>query len=116
MYPPPHLSQPQISHSFVPPSQQYQSHQTSSVPLVTYNSPQSLTQPLIEFPKMESGLVVPVFNRGDDLISYLEKVMAFLTVVASSRFHSTNNQLRTFYNPRNQGTIQDGRVTVQQVQ
>ncbi|GJY90648.1 putative ribonuclease H-like domain-containing protein [Tanacetum coccineum] len=29
---------------------------------------------------------------------------------------STNNQLRTSSNPRNQATIQDGRVTVQQVQ
>ncbi|GJZ26526.1 hypothetical protein Tco_0570779 [Tanacetum coccineum] len=28
----------------------------------------------------------------------------------------TNNQLRTSSNPRNQATIQDGRVTVQQVQ
>ncbi|GJQ93169.1 hypothetical protein Tco_0004308 [Tanacetum coccineum] len=52
----------------------------------------------------------------DDLIAYLNKAMAFLTVVASSRFPSTNNQLRTFSNPRNQATIQDGRVTMQQVQ
>ncbi|GJY89691.1 hypothetical protein Tco_0504887 [Tanacetum coccineum] len=42
--------------------------------------------------------------------------MAFLTAVASSRFPTTNNQLRTSFNPRNQATIQDGRVTVQQVQ
>ncbi|GKE68003.1 hypothetical protein Tco_1522164 [Tanacetum coccineum] len=42
--------------------------------------------------------------------------MAFLTAVASSRFLSTNNQLRTSSNPRNQATIQDGRVIVQQVQ
>nr|GEU39344.1 integrase, catalytic region, zinc finger, CCHC-type, peptidase aspartic, catalytic [Tanacetum cinerariifolium] len=40
--------------------------------------------------------------------------MAFLIVVASSRCPSTNNQLRTSLNPRNQATIQDGRVTVQQ--
>ncbi|GKD45415.1 hypothetical protein Tco_1270060 [Tanacetum coccineum] len=42
--------------------------------------------------------------------------MAFLTAVASSRFPTTNNQLRTSSNLRNQATIQDGRVTVQQVQ
>ncbi|GJR89395.1 retrovirus-related pol polyprotein from transposon TNT 1-94 [Tanacetum coccineum] len=42
--------------------------------------------------------------------------MAFLTVVASSRFPSTKNQLRTSSNPRNQATIQDDRVTLQQVQ
>ncbi|GKC45942.1 retrovirus-related pol polyprotein from transposon TNT 1-94 [Tanacetum coccineum] len=42
--------------------------------------------------------------------------MDFLTVVASSRFPLTNNQLRTSSNPRNQATIQDGRVTMQQVE
>ncbi|GKE75698.1 hypothetical protein Tco_1537739, partial [Tanacetum coccineum] len=40
----------------------------------------------------------------------------FLTAIASSRFPSTNNQLRTSSNPRNQATIQDDRVIVQQVQ
>ncbi|GKA80203.1 hypothetical protein Tco_0786799 [Tanacetum coccineum] len=65
---------------------------------------------------MDSGLVVHVFNQRDDPIACLNKAMAFLTVVASSRFPSTNNQLRTSSNLRNQATIQDGRVTVQQVQ
>ncbi|GJR37075.1 copia protein [Tanacetum coccineum] len=41
--------------------------------------------------------------------------MAFLSAVAS-RFPPLNNQLRTSSNPRNHATIQDGRVTVQQVQ
>nr|GFA33353.1 hypothetical protein [Tanacetum cinerariifolium] len=36
--------------------------------------------------------------------------------IASSRFPSTNNQLRTSLNPRNQATIQDSRVIVQHVQ
>ncbi|GJW38713.1 hypothetical protein Tco_0064558 [Tanacetum coccineum] len=40
----------------------------------------------------------------------LNKAMAFLIALASSRFPSTNNQLRTSSNPRNQATIQDGRV------
>ncbi|GKB81511.1 hypothetical protein Tco_0948406, partial [Tanacetum coccineum] len=39
----------------------------------------------------------------------------FLTAIASSKFPSTNNQLRTSSNPRNQATIQDGRVIVKQV-
>ncbi|GKF53385.1 hypothetical protein Tco_0160295, partial [Tanacetum coccineum] len=42
--------------------------------------------------------------------------MDFLMAIASSRFPTTNNQLRTSSNSRNQATIQDGRVTVQQVQ
>nr|GEU44941.1 hypothetical protein [Tanacetum cinerariifolium] len=52
----------------------------------------------------------------DDPIACLNTAMAFLTAVASSRFPSMNNQLRTSSNPRNQDIIQDGRVTVQQVQ
>nr|GEV86962.1 hypothetical protein [Tanacetum cinerariifolium] len=66
MYPPPHLSQPQISHSSVPPSQQYQSHmdhQTLYVPLIAYNSPKSSTQPMTEFCQMDLGLTGPVFNQ-----------------------------------------------------
>nr|GEX69112.1 hypothetical protein [Tanacetum cinerariifolium] len=57
---------------------------------------------------------VPVFSLGDDLIACLNKAMACLIVVASSRFPSTNNQLRTSSNLRNQATIQDGRVIVLQ--
>ncbi|GKA98798.1 integrase, catalytic region, zinc finger, CCHC-type containing protein [Tanacetum coccineum] len=116
MYPPPHPSQPQISHSSVQPSQQYQSHQTLFIPQIAYNSPQPSTKPLIEFPQMDSGLAVPVFNQGDDQIACLNKAISFLTAVASSRFPSTNNQLRTFSNPRNQATVQYGRVTMQQIQ
>nr|GEU39757.1 hypothetical protein [Tanacetum cinerariifolium] len=61
-------------------------------------------------------LVVHVFNQGDDPISCLNKAMDFLTAIASFRFPSTNNQLRTSSNLRNQATIQDDRVTMQQVQ
>ncbi|GJR77726.1 hypothetical protein Tco_0090091, partial [Tanacetum coccineum] len=55
-------------------------------------------------------------EREYDPIACLNKAMAFLMAVASLRFPSTNNQLKTFSNPRNQATIQDGRVTMQQVQ
>ncbi|GJT65047.1 hypothetical protein Tco_1016527 [Tanacetum coccineum] len=98
------------------PQQSYMSYQTSFVQQIAYTSPQPSTQPLTEFPQMDSGLAVPMFNQIDGQIAYLNKAMAFLTLVASSRFPSTNNQLRTSFNPRNQATIQDGRVTVQQVQ
>nr|GEV06193.1 retrovirus-related Pol polyprotein from transposon TNT 1-94 [Tanacetum cinerariifolium] len=52
----------------------------------------------------------------DDPIACLNKAMAFLTDVASLRFPSTNNQFRTLLNPRNHATIQDAKVTMQQVQ
>ncbi|GJT03800.1 hypothetical protein Tco_0838262, partial [Tanacetum coccineum] len=71
---------------------------------------------MTESPLVDSVLAVLVFSSGDDLIACLNKAIAFLTVIASSRFPSTNNQLRTSSNPRNQATIQDGRVTMQQVQ
>ncbi|GJS37266.1 retrovirus-related pol polyprotein from transposon TNT 1-94 [Tanacetum coccineum] len=116
-------SQTQFNHSSIPPSHTYQSqmnHQTSTVPQVipqvAYQSPQAPTQLMTESPFVDSGFAVPVFSLGDDPIACLNKAMAFLTAVASSRFPTTNNQLRTSSNPRNQATIQDGRVTVQQVQ
>ncbi|GJV87464.1 hypothetical protein Tco_1531402 [Tanacetum coccineum] len=68
------------------------------------------------FDKAGKSFAIPVFSPGDDPIVCLNKAMAFLTVIASSRFPTTNNQLRSSSNPRNQATIQDGRVTVQQVQ
>ncbi|GJT44226.1 hypothetical protein Tco_0952941 [Tanacetum coccineum] len=68
-----------------------------------------------QFGLCERGFAVPVFSPGDDTIVCLNKAMTFLTAVASSRYPSTNNQLRTSSNLRNQATIQDGRVIVQQV-
>ncbi|GJT96231.1 integrase, catalytic region, zinc finger, CCHC-type containing protein [Tanacetum coccineum] len=94
-------------------------HQTLTIPQVipqvAYQSPQAPTQLMTESPFVDSGFAVPVFSPGDDPISCLNKAMAFLTAVTSSRFPTTNNQLKTSSNPRNQATIQDGRVTVQQV-
>ncbi|GKC25826.1 hypothetical protein Tco_1027976 [Tanacetum coccineum] len=114
--------QTQFNHSSTPPSHTFQSqmnHQTSTVsqviPQVAYQSPQAPTQLITESPFGDTGFAVLVFSPGDDPIACLNKAMAFLTVVASSRFPSTNNQLITSSNPRNQATIQDGRVTVQQV-
>ncbi|GJX11334.1 reverse transcriptase domain-containing protein [Tanacetum coccineum] len=43
-------------------------------------------------------------------------MMSFLSTVVTSRFPTTNNQLRNSSNPRQQATIHDGRVTVQPVQ
>ncbi|GJX63286.1 retrovirus-related pol polyprotein from transposon TNT 1-94 [Tanacetum coccineum] len=60
-------------------------HQTLSVPQIAYQLPQVSTQPMTESPLMDSGLAVLVFSPGDDLIVCLNKAMAFLTVVASSR-------------------------------
>nr|GEV73985.1 retrovirus-related Pol polyprotein from transposon TNT 1-94 [Tanacetum cinerariifolium] len=42
-------------------------------------------------------------------------MMSFLTAVVTSRYPTTNNQLRNSSNPRQQATINDGRITLQPV-
>ncbi|GKC98323.1 hypothetical protein Tco_1168598 [Tanacetum coccineum] len=53
-------------------------------------------------------------QQGEDPIDCINKAMAFLSAV-ESRFPPSNNQLKMSSNPINQATIQDGRVTVQQI-
>nr|GEW44125.1 hypothetical protein [Tanacetum cinerariifolium] len=60
-------------------------HQTLSVPQIGYQSPQVTTQPVTESTLVDSSLAVLVFSLGDDLIASLNKAMAFLIVVDSSR-------------------------------
>ncbi|GJX76902.1 hypothetical protein Tco_0323713 [Tanacetum coccineum] len=97
-------------------SQQYSTHQ-SSIPLsitYPYNDYQSSVHhnvyspsssiPQLEydlsinqqpkFSQLDSGLIDPVFQRGDDLIDAINQMMSFLTAVVTSRYHTTNNQLR----------------------
>nr|GEW73417.1 hypothetical protein [Tanacetum cinerariifolium] len=69
-----------------------------------------------EFSSPETGLVVLVFQKGDDPIDAINHMMSFLTTVVTSRYPATNNQLRTSSNPRQQATINNGRVTIQPVQ
>ncbi|GJU88517.1 hypothetical protein Tco_1300940 [Tanacetum coccineum] len=62
---------------------------------------------MTESPLEDSGFAVPVFSSRDDLIACLNNAMTFLTLIASSRFPSTNTQLKNSSNPRNQATVQD---------
>ncbi|GJU25118.1 hypothetical protein Tco_1163739 [Tanacetum coccineum] len=50
---------------------------------------------------------------GDDPIDAINHMMSFLSVVVTSRYPTTNKQLRNSSNPRQQATINDGRVTLQ---
>ncbi|GKA14338.1 integrase, catalytic region, zinc finger, CCHC-type containing protein [Tanacetum coccineum] len=56
------------------------------------------------------------FKHGDHPIDAINHVMSFLSAVVTSRYPTTNNQLRNSSNPRQQATINDGRVTLQPVQ
>ncbi|GJX85463.1 integrase, catalytic region, zinc finger, CCHC-type containing protein [Tanacetum coccineum] len=69
-----------------------------------------------EFPQLDSGLIIPVFQKGDDLIDAINHMMSFLTSVVTSCYPTTNNQLRNSSNPRQHATINDGRVTLQPIQ
>ncbi|GJU65312.1 hypothetical protein Tco_1247147 [Tanacetum coccineum] len=82
---------------------------------ITILIPSMTQQSQVKFPQLDSGLDVPTFQQGEDPIDCINKAMAFLSAV-ESKFPPSNNQLKTSSNPRNQATIQDGRVTVQQVQ
>ncbi|GKA20160.1 hypothetical protein Tco_0700149 [Tanacetum coccineum] len=119
-------------------SQQYSTHQSSTPLSITYPSndyqssihhnvyspsssiPQLEYAPSVnqqsEFSQSDSGLIVPVFQKGNDPIDAINHMMSFLTAVVTSRYPTTNNQLRNSSNPRQQATINDGRVTVQPVQ
>ncbi|GJV94507.1 retrovirus-related pol polyprotein from transposon TNT 1-94 [Tanacetum coccineum] len=61
--------------------------------------------------QLDSGL-----SPTDNLIKNLTNTLALLTQSYKTYLPQTNNQLRTSSNPRNQATVQDGRVMVQNVQ
>nr|GEW48108.1 putative ribonuclease H-like domain-containing protein [Tanacetum cinerariifolium] len=88
-------------------------HPSSSIPQVEYVP--SVHQQS-EFSQPDTGLVVPVFQKGDDPIDAINHMMSFLTAVVTSRYPPTNNQLRNSSNPRQQATINNKRVTIQPIQ
>nr|GEX01062.1 integrase, catalytic region, zinc finger, CCHC-type, peptidase aspartic, catalytic [Tanacetum cinerariifolium] len=54
-----------------------------------------------------------LMHERDDPIDAINHMMSFLTAVVTSRYPPTNNQLINSSNPRQQATINNGRVTVQ---
>ncbi|GJX80783.1 retrovirus-related pol polyprotein from transposon TNT 1-94 [Tanacetum coccineum] len=75
---------------------------SSSIPQLEY-APLVNQQP--EFSQLDSGLIIPVFQKGDDPIDAINQMMSFLAAVVTSRYPTTNNQLRNSSNPRQQSTI-----------
>ncbi|GJU38342.1 hypothetical protein Tco_1191299 [Tanacetum coccineum] len=64
----------------------------------------------------EVRLMHELVQKGDDPIDAINHMMSFLTAVVTSCYPTTNNQLRNSSNPKQQATINDGRVTIQPVQ
>ncbi|GJR52493.1 retrovirus-related pol polyprotein from transposon TNT 1-94 [Tanacetum coccineum] len=92
-------NQPSTPLSITHPSNDYQSsvhHNVysppSSIPQLEYAPTVNQQQP--EFPQLDLGLTVPVFKQGDDPIDAINHMMSFLSVVVTSRYPTTNNQLR----------------------
>ncbi|GJV09896.1 retrovirus-related pol polyprotein from transposon TNT 1-94, partial [Tanacetum coccineum] len=65
-----------------------------------------------EFSQPVSGLIVLVFQKGDDPIDVINHIMSFLTAVVTSRYPTTNNQLRTSSNLSSTAYHYDGKKTV----
>ncbi|GJS84442.1 integrase, catalytic region, zinc finger, CCHC-type containing protein [Tanacetum coccineum] len=105
----------------IPPTQHYSTTYPSTPLAISYLStlyPNSYSSTVHQeacpqLPFIDFGLAVHVFKKGDDPIDAINKMMSFMSTVVTSRFPSTNNQLRNSSNPRQQATIHDGRVTVQ---
>nr|GEU39192.1 retrovirus-related Pol polyprotein from transposon TNT 1-94 [Tanacetum cinerariifolium] len=87
----------------------------SSIPQIGYATTVNQQQQL-EFPSLDLGLTILVFKQGDDFIDAIDHMTSFLSDVITSRYPTTNNQLRNSSNPRQQATINDGRITLQPVQ
>nr|GEV71695.1 hypothetical protein [Tanacetum cinerariifolium] len=64
---------------------------------------------------LDSASYSAFFQKGDDPIDAINHMMSFLTSIVTSRYPSTNNQLKTSSNPRQQA-INNGRVTIQPIQ
>ncbi|GKB21153.1 hypothetical protein Tco_0855076 [Tanacetum coccineum] len=97
--------------------QQVSSSQYGAVhPSQQYSTTYPLSLAISYPPVQHSSLVVLMFNKGDGPIDVINKMMSFFSTVVSSRFPSTNNQLRNSSNPRQHAIINDQRVTVQPYQ
>ncbi|GKE47738.1 hypothetical protein Tco_1478996 [Tanacetum coccineum] len=85
--------------------------QSSVVPQSAYVPPFNYQPQFADNTQPDSGL-----TPTDDLIENLTKTVALLAQSYKTHIQQMNNQLRTSSNTRNQVTVQNGRVVVQNVQ
>ncbi|GJW41612.1 retrovirus-related pol polyprotein from transposon TNT 1-94 [Tanacetum coccineum] len=80
-------------------------------PTQSSESPQSSNQPsIVDYCQMDTGS-----TSTDNLIESLTNTLALLNQSFKAHLPQTNNQLRTSSNARNNATVQDDRVVVQDV-
>ncbi|GKF38539.1 hypothetical protein Tco_0118600, partial [Tanacetum coccineum] len=86
------------------PSNNYQSSVHHNIYSPSSSIPQLEYAPLVneqpEFSQPDSGLIILIFQKGDDPIDAINHIMSFLTAVVTFRYPTTNNQLRNSSNPR----------------
>ncbi|GJT63894.1 hypothetical protein Tco_1015374 [Tanacetum coccineum] len=70
----------------------------SSIPQMEYVPTVNQQQQQPEFPQLDSGLTVPLFKQGDNPIDAINHMMSFLSAIVTSRYPTTNNQLRNSSN------------------
>ncbi|GJS02156.1 hypothetical protein Tco_0318664 [Tanacetum coccineum] len=99
------MQQVQVNTKFLNALQPEWSKFVTDVKLAKNIYPSSLALVANHQTQLNSVLFLP----GDDPIACLNKAMTFMSTVVASRFPSTNNQLRTSSNLRNQATIPDGK-------
>ncbi|GJW89872.1 hypothetical protein Tco_0167425 [Tanacetum coccineum] len=86
-------------------------HQMTQSPYQTHQNSYQNTQ----FQPQVSPYQSPHSPQGDDPIDAINHMMSFLTAVVTSRYPTTNNQLRNLSNLRQQATINNERVTLQPI-
>ncbi|GJY67456.1 retrovirus-related pol polyprotein from transposon TNT 1-94 [Tanacetum coccineum] len=96
-------------------------NQISHVQSHQHSAPSSSIQPFhvqpaqnslsVENSQLDSG-----YTQTDQMIEHLSNQVALLAQQFRATLPQTNNQLRTSSNTRNQATMQDGRVVVQNIQ
>ena len=97
---------------------------TTSDPLALVSNVQPLTQSSVTQPHQtasSSSQSTPLhldsgYSHTDKKIDDLASQVALLAQQFRATLLPTNNQLRTSSNPRNQATMEDGRVVMQNVQ
>nr|GEW59145.1 integrase, catalytic region, zinc finger, CCHC-type, peptidase aspartic, catalytic [Tanacetum cinerariifolium] len=94
---------------------QHDSYQNIDMINQSVQETQNFEQSLIDYvlDNEITSLAILVFLPRDGPIACLNKAMAFTLIVVASCFPSTNNQLRTSFDPRNEATIQDDRLVKQ---
>nr|GEX81662.1 hypothetical protein [Tanacetum cinerariifolium] len=80
-------------------------------PSSSTSSSTQVQQPLADNPYLD-----PSLSPAENLIENLTNTLALLTQSYKTFLPQTNNKLQTYSNARNQATVQDGRVVVQNVQ